>query len=315
MVNWEMRRQLVKIANLYYNHNWTQEKIAKKFSVSRPVISKYLQKAKEIGIIQVYINDKTYHTVNLEETIEKKFNLEDVLVVPSVSDSEEEVINAVAKAGANYIAKNLNNIKSLGISWGKTLASLVREFPYEAREEIKIVPLEGGMGRKQVEIHANQLAYELSNKVGGDCAYLYVPAIVESKELYDRLIGMEDIDLVLKEGEKVDTALISIGNPYEESTLERLGYIQQEDKEIMKHKGVTGDLGFRFFDKNGIPLHDILDKQVIGISLESLKNINRVIAVVCGEKKAESLLAALKGEFIDVLITDQKTANKIAKNK
>lgn len=46
MLSWEERRSLVKIANLYYNDGWTQEQIAKKLGVSRPVISKSLQKAR-----------------------------------------------------------------------------------------------------------------------------------------------------------------------------------------------------------------------------------------------------------------------------
>ncbi|MBO1001991.1 sugar-binding transcriptional regulator [Pseudogracilibacillus auburnensis] len=313
MTNWEERRHLVKIANMYYNDNWTQEQIAKKFSVSRPVISKALQKAKQIGIIKVFINDKTFHTVKLEEKLEEKYNLNDVLIVPSSDQSVEMTTHAVAKAGANYLSKNMKEIKSLGISWGETLTALVKEYPFEMRENVKIVPLEGGMGTKKVDIHANQLAYELSNRMGGTCTYLYAPAIVESKELYERLIGMEDIELVLNEGKNVDMALIGIGNPYHNSTLETLGYIQNEEKDLMREKGVVGDLGFRFFDESGSPLTDILDKQVIGISLNSLKQINKVVAVVSGVNKVDSLRAALKGKFIDVLITDQKTASMLDK--
>lgn len=47
MLSWEERRQLVKVASLYYIEGFTQEQIAKKIGVSRPIISKQLQKAKE----------------------------------------------------------------------------------------------------------------------------------------------------------------------------------------------------------------------------------------------------------------------------
>lgn len=67
MLSWEERRSLVKIANLYYNDGWTQEQIAKKLGVSRPVISKSLQKAREHKIIEIFIKDETVHTVNLEK--------------------------------------------------------------------------------------------------------------------------------------------------------------------------------------------------------------------------------------------------------
>ncbi|GAA3316633.1 hypothetical protein GCM10020331_013190 [Ectobacillus funiculus] len=47
---------------------------------------------------------------------------------------------------------------------GLTLSELVKEYPFEHREEINVVPLVGGIGTKHIEIHANQLAYELAKK-------------------------------------------------------------------------------------------------------------------------------------------------------
>lgn len=313
MIDWEDRRYLVTVANLYHNDNWTQEKIAKKFSVSRPVISKALQRAKQLGIIKVYINDKTLHSVNLERRLEDKFNLTEAIVVPNKNESAELKMNSVAKVAANYLSKNIQDINSIGISWGRTLTAFTQEYPYELKEDINIVPLEGGMGRKQVEIHANQLAYELANKMGGTCSYLYAPAIVESKELYERLIGMEDINALLTEARNVDMAVISLGNPYNDSTLESVGYIQQADNDKLQESGVAGDIGFRFFDENGQVVENPLDKKLIGISLNDLKKIETVIAVVSGTNKADTLHAALKGNFIDILIVDQETATLIDK--
>ncbi|MCJ7992764.1 helix-turn-helix domain-containing protein [Priestia sp. OVS21] len=71
MLNWEERKQMVKLANLYYIEGWTQQQIAKKVGVSRPIISKLLQRAKELGIIEVYIKDESVHTVDLELKLEK----------------------------------------------------------------------------------------------------------------------------------------------------------------------------------------------------------------------------------------------------
>jgi DNA-binding transcriptional regulator LsrR (DeoR family) len=311
MINWEERRQLVKIANLYYEENWTQEQIAKKFSVSRPIISKSLQKARDYGIVEVYINDETVMTVNLEKQLELEFNLRDAKVVPSESDKLELTLHSVGRAAANYVSKNLKNTSSIGISWGETLTTLVREYPFELREDLKIVPLEGGMGRKKVEIHANQLAYELAKKMGAECSFLYAPAIVESQELINRLLRMDDINAVIEEGKNVDMALISLGNPYERSTLKSVGYLDEEDLQKLKELDVVGDMGFRFFDQMGNPINHPFDKQVVGLSLIDLKKIDKVVAVVSGIHKAESLMAMLKGEYIDVLITDEKTASEV----
>ncbi|MDC3424571.1 sugar-binding transcriptional regulator [Aquibacillus sp. 3ASR75-11] len=315
MLNWEERRQLVKVATLYYNDGWTQEQIAKKFGVSRPVISKSLQKAKEVGIIEVFIKDESVHTVNLEQSLEKKFNLTDVVVVSISSLTPDMITQSVAQAGAYYLSKKMKGVKTIGVSWGTTLSALVNEYPYELREGVKVVPLEGGMGRKRVEIHANQIAYELAKKISGTCSYLYAPAIVETQELRERLMGMQDINEVLEEGRSADIAITGIGNPYKVSTLEMIGYLQEDEIAQLKKMGVAGDMGFRFFDQSGNTINNLLDKKTIGISLEELRNIKMVIAVVAGSHKAESILAALKGKYIDVLITDEQTATLLLQDE
>lgn len=70
-MNWDERRQIVKVATLYYFEGLTQAEIAKKVGVSRPLISKLLNKARENGIVEIYIRDENAHTVELENRLEK----------------------------------------------------------------------------------------------------------------------------------------------------------------------------------------------------------------------------------------------------
>lgn len=315
MINWEERRQLVKVATLYYVEGWTQEQIAKKLGVSRPVISKLLQKAKDSGIVEIYIKDETVHTVELEQKLEKRYGLEDVVVVPTIGLTPDMARRSVGQAGAYYLSKNLKDVRSLGISWGTTLAELVKEFPFDRKEEMKIIPLEGGMGRQYADIHANQLAYELSKKLNCSCQYLYAPAILESEELKERLMEMEDIKAVLEEGRNVDLAVIGIGNPHKASTLIKIGYLQEDDLNHLRKIGAVGDIGFRFFDDEGKPVNDSLNDKVIGVSLEQLKEIKRVVAVVEGSHKLESIKGALRGNYINVLVIDEQTASALLREE
>ncbi|WP_042374854.1 sugar-binding transcriptional regulator [Neobacillus jeddahensis] len=298
---------------MYYKDGWTQAEIANKLGVSRPVISKLLQKAKDEGIVNIYIKDETVRTVELEQQLEKRFGLNDAIVVPNSGQSREIVKRAVGLAGANYISHNMKGVQRIGISWGRTLAALVQEYPYERRDEIKIVPLEGGMGVKEVEIHANQLANEFAKKINGTCTYLYAPAIVETEELRERLMAMQDIETVLESGRQVDLALIGIGNPFNDSTLMKIGYLTEEDVSHLRELGAVGDIGFRFFDEQGEQISDPTSNKIIGITLDELKGIQKVVAVVEGEQKAESVLGALRGQFINVLIVDEQMASAILK--
>ncbi|WP_299090934.1 sugar-binding transcriptional regulator [uncultured Metabacillus sp.] len=307
MLSWEERRQLVKTASLYYIEGLTQEQIAKRVGVSRPVISKHLQKAKEYGIVEVFIKDESLHTVELENKLETRFNLKDAVVVPNTS-SKELSKKAVGQAAANYVSKNLKRVKKIGISWGTTLAEFVKEYPFERREHMKIVPLVGGMGSQHVEIHANQLAYELAKKMNAACSYLYVPAFIESGELKERLVDMTDVKYVLEEGKNVDMAIVGIGNPYHDSILEKIGYLTAKELEEFKKVETVGDISSRFVDINGRLINHPINDKVIGITLEELKEIDDVIAVAEGLNKVESILGALNSHCLDVLIIDESTA-------
>ena len=315
MLDWEEKRRLIQIANLYYIEDCTQEQIAKKVGVSRSLISKLLQKARDFGMVEVYIKDEEFRTVQLEYQLEKKYNLKDVVVVSTSGLTTEMIKKAVGQAGSHYLSKNLKDVKRIGISWGSTLLELVKEYPFEKREEIQVIPLVGGLGTKHVEMHSNQLAYELSKKLNSTCSYLYAPAIVKTKELRDRLVKMKDISSVLEEGKHVDVALLSVGSPYTDATMSVLGYLEEKDLEQLRELGVVGDIASRFFDSEGKMVNHPLNDKVIGLSLEQLKRIKKVIAVVQGSHKIESLSAALKGEYIDVLIIDDQTASVLIKEK
>ncbi|WP_199616609.1 sugar-binding transcriptional regulator [Paenibacillus alkalitolerans] len=311
MINREEKKVLIKIAKLYYFEELTQAEIAKKIGVSRPIISKMLQKAKQSGIVEIIIHDDTFETVDLEQRIESAFGLDEVLVFPSRGLTKDMLLPAFGKFFAPHLSKAIRDAKKIGVGWGSTLYHLVSEFPYENREGITVVPLVGGVGTKLVEYHSNQIAYELAKKLNGRSESLYAPAVVGTVELKNQLTDFPNIASVLQEAVEVDVALIGIGTPYYHSTMKEIGYLNDNDIEELRANGVIGDLNSRFIMENGtVSDHPINDK-VIGIDLEQLKNINKVIGVAIGAHKAQSIIAALRGGYLDVLAIDDQTAETI----
>ncbi|WP_209123985.1 sugar-binding transcriptional regulator [Alkalihalobacillus sp. BA299] len=311
MIKWDERRLIVKVANLYYFEGWTQAQIANKIGVSRPVISKLLNKAREQGIVEIYIKDENAHTVELEQKLEKAFQLKEVIVIPTAGLTSEMVKRSIGKATSSYVSKKLDNIDSLGISWGSTLSHFVQEYPFEQNRNLKIVPLVGGMGRKLVDIHSNLLAYQLAQKMNCNCSYLYAPAMVDSIELKERLVQSDDIAMVLEEGRNVNMAIVGIGTPFKSSTMVLMDYLKDEDLLSLKKAGAVGDIGSRFYDALGQQIEHPLNDLVIGLELKDLQKIPEVIGVVVGSHKVDSIEAALKGDYLDVLITDDATAHAL----
>lgn len=311
MLKWEERRLMVKVAKLYYFEGWTQAEIAKKQNVSRPVISKLLTSARKAGIVEIYIKDETLQTVEIEEKLERKYGLKEAIVVATSGYTQEMAKRQLGKAGASYITKHVEGIKSFGISWGSTLLSLVEEYPYERRRDLRIVSIIGGMGSKDVHLHSNQLAFQLAQKMNASCSYLYAPAIVESDDLKERLVNSKDISQVLEEGRNVDMAVVGVGNPFKDSTLKKMGYLDDDDLTSLRKAGAVGNIGSFFFDPNGEEIDHPLNNHFIGLNVEEIKKIPEVIGIVEGSHKLESIEAALKGNHLDVLITDDRTGQAL----
>jgi DNA-binding transcriptional regulator LsrR (DeoR family) len=310
MINNDEKKKLIKIAKMYYLEELTQAVIAKKIGVSRPTISKMLQQAKEEGIVKVTILDDGFDVIEREQKIAQKFGLREVIITSTENMNQDQALRALGKATAAYVSKSLRSINRLGVSWGKSLLEMVKEYPIEQRN-VNVIPLVGGMGPKEVALHANQIAYELSKKINGQCESLYAPAMVATIEQKDGLTGLPFIESVLEQGKKCDMAIVGIGNPYEHSTMYEIGYLSDADIEELRQAKVVGDISSKYILESGELAAVSINQRGIGIELEDLKKINKVIGIARGVYKVESILATLKGGYLDVLITDDETASNL----
>lgn len=313
MINDDEKKKLIKVAKMYYLEELTQAQIAKKIGVSRPIISKMLQQAKEEGIVKITVLDDGFEVIEREQKIASKFGLLEVIITSTENMNQEQALMAVGKATANYVSKSLKSVRRLGVSWGKSLYEMVREFPIEQRN-VNVIPLVGGMGPKEVALHANQIAYELAKKLNGQCESLYAPAMVATTKQKEGLLGLPFISSVLEQGKQCDMAIVGIGNPYEHSTMYEIGYLNDIDIEELKQAKVVGDISSKYILENGELAPVSINQRGIGIELEDLKKIDKVIGVARGTYKVKSILAALKGGYLDVLVTDDETANQLIKS-
>ena len=75
--------------------------------------------------------------------------------------------------------------------------------------------------------------------------------------------------------------------------------------------GAVGDMSLRFFDAKGAPVITPLNERVIGMTLDEIKASRRVVAVAGGPRKVAAIRGAMLGGYIDVLITDHFTAERL----
>jgi len=299
------KRILVKVAYMYYDENMTQQEIADKLGVSRPSVSRLLQKARQSGIVEIKINYGGSFA-KLEDALEKKFNLREAIITPY--EDSENVKEFLAEAAANYLTRTIKDGDIVGVSWGTTLA-LIPKYIQEASRNVTFVPLVGGVGQIKLDIHSNTISINLAKAFNGKGQLLHAPVVVDSVKVKETLISDTSISEILKLASKSNIAVIGIGSPLAlNSTIRQTGYYTDKELQELKEVKAVSDLCCIFLDSDGSVCPAELNQRVIGISIEKLKAIPNVVAVAGGKDKQEAILAALKGGYINVLVTDEKTA-------
>lgn len=308
----EDRRKMLKIVTMYYEQGLTQATIAKKMGISRPVISKTLQQARESGIVSISIKDESAYAVELGLCLEQKYQLADVLVIPTNEQKKEETIRTeVGRAAALYVKEQLRAEMTLGLSWGTTLADMIDEIAYCSFPTINVCPLVGGVSSEHLYFDTNHLVFRLAEKLNSRCQYFYAPALAESIELADVLNESQLVRNAMEQAKHVDFAIIGVGNPNQSSTWNRLGYIEKKESQLIKKTGVKGDAVASLFDKNGQTVNNEISKRMLGIKVEDLVNIPDVMVIGCGEEKAESIKPLLLGKCCTILVVDQMIAEAL----
>lgn len=302
------RRFLVSIAQMYYEKNMSQQEIANQMNVSRVKISRSLKKAKEQGIIK-FIIDYRGTFIELEEEIQNKYNLQDVVIVENALG--ENSIKQVQQAAAQYLQTNIQNNDTIAVGWGNTLKGVADYmYPLESKNLV-FTPIIGGHSVDHSQLHSSTIASEMAAAVGGESLSINAPALVPSIKEKQAIIENQSIASVIEKTTNSNIAIFSLGNPlFSQSSIHKVNYFsQQELLELKKNNVVCDFVSIDFLNKGGKQKCTEISNRTIGIQIDNLLNIPTKICLISNEEKHESVLAALKAKYIDVLIIDKATAD------
>ena len=92
------------------------------------------------------------------------------------------------------------------------------------------------------------------------------------------------------------------------ATIIKSGILGLNDFNYLRMKGAVGDILCHFIDEEGKLVENTIEERLIATTLDTLKNLNNVIAVAGGKNKVQAIYSALYGGYFDILITDEITA-------
>lgn len=306
-------RLISKISSMYYDQNYNQQEIAERLQISRPKVSRLLKKAREQGIVQISVVTSKGNFVELENRLENRFGLKEVLLVESDAQMSAEMVKRqIGSAAAEYLHRTVQEGDLIGVTWGTTLQAMVDAMQPKPIGNVHIVQALGGVGAPEAKAHAADIARRLSQLLDGRLTLLPAPGIVGSVQAKEVLLSDRQVRGALDLFPAIDTLYVGLG------ALKTNPVLTEETHEIPKalhreifNSGAVGDIALRFFDKTGKEVDTTLKDLVIGVSPEEMTAIDTVVGIAGGPEKAEVIRGALNGKNIDVLISDSLTAPKI----
>ena len=311
---WTSEELLLRVAWYYYKDELTQDEIARRLSVSRASVGRLLDRARRVGLVSITLNAEYLDAFELSGELRRTFGLAEALVVPDheKEPADHHTLNArIGLGGAQFMSPHLRPGGSLGVGWGETVSRVIAATNFGAVGPIHMVTLTGGVEGYLPTILSSKGEAGAESSEVTSATVIPTPIMASTPALAAALRDEPTVQQVLKQACGVEHALVGVGTPTADATIVHMGYLNPADVRGLRERGVVGDILGQFFDADGnvveLPIHD----RRIGIELSDLMHIPKVVGVAGGLHKAQAILGALHGGFLDVLVTNELVAIRL----
>jgi DNA-binding transcriptional regulator LsrR (DeoR family) len=298
---------LAEAAHLYYVEDLTQQQVAKALGTTRSNVSRMLRAAREQGIVRFQVLGPLRRQRALEHSLMETFGLTGAVVLSA--DAGEDSLAGVGELAAQWLVDHVKDGMRITLSWGRSLQMLSRSLHVDQAYDVDVVQ-SGGDLQLDPQYSGHELVREVAARLGGTYSYLHAPAILESESTVSELRSMRAIDAELEKARTADVALVGIGaygHGFAAQLLES-AHLSPAERAAMDASGAAGDILGRFFDVRGQQVDTPLRDRVLALELDELREVPTIVGIACGESKTRGIWGALRGGYVDVLITDQSAA-------
>ncbi|MBI4560692.1 MAG: winged helix-turn-helix transcriptional regulator [Candidatus Rokubacteria bacterium] len=318
-------RQMVQCLELYYHEQRHQKEIAKALGLSSSKVSRLLKRAFDEGLIRVELD--LPQNPRLEAALLERFGLRDAVVVPV--GSQHGVKEELGTVAARYFEKVAANGIAVGLSCGFTLYHTIRHLRERRFRDLILLPLSGESTLKLVDLFPNTLVGMMAAKYRPHVTAYALPlqlfgSLREIEAERRRLLKNPEIRRIYQRAQDVQIALLGIGMIGEDTP----GFCSLAESygvsvKTLRAMGVVGEINYQPFDARGQVADRKglrgLTRRVLAVSADRLREMSLsygkyVIAVAGGRQKLEAIRGALRGRFMNVLVTDEDTALRLVED-
>lgn len=291
---------MVKAAWYYYFENLTQQAIADRLCISRMRVIKLLEAARQTGVIQFRLRSDGVGMMEVSRRLMEKYQLKDVFIIPT-PDAGAQPNEAVARAGAMYVADRLGDNACINVGYGDTLSRTLNHLATMVQSPVTCISLTGGV--------SYYLPNARSNIFNARLVLMPAPLLASTPEMAAAMLAESSVSEIIRMASLSSFTLVGIGAMDDSATIIKSGMLSQTDLLQLRTSSAVGDVLCHFLGADGQLIPTPIEDRLIATPLSGLKAMPNVVGLAAGAQKVEAIRAVLRGGYLDVLITDEATAD------
>ena len=296
-ISMEKRKRLAYVARRYYLDDQRQSDIARELGISRPMVSRLLAEARELGVVEITVHDPETRAARLMERLRGMSSVRGGVLIEDSGDNDDE--NRRLSEGAVQLLGQLG-AKRLGVGWGYLIGQIVswlEKNPQTDSSVTDICPLVGNASIPARNYQSNENIRLMAQQLGASPHFLYLPALPESIEEKEVLCSTELYRQVYREWEALDTALVNIGD----YTVERCVPPLVRYGSLLQERRACGRMLVYYFNEDGYVIESDQDF-AIQIPIDVLRRCPNIIGVCSANTSAKAVRGALRSGFFTHIV-------------
>lgn len=299
-----------RAAWLHFAGGKTQGEVAELLGVPNTKAHRLIARARNDGLIRVFVDGPIGGCIELEDRLRKHFGLVQCEVVPNI-DEGALPLRTLGTAGARYIRTIIENeiYPVIGFGHGRTLSAAVDLLPSVHTRATKFVSLLGGLTRR-FAASPFEVIHRVAEKTGAEAYVMPVPFFANTardKKVLEQQAGVSD---VIELARKADIYIAGIGEVDSKSFIASTGMVDREDSAELVKSGIAAELLGQFFRADGMHVPNAVSDRALAPGIDDLRS-HKIVALAGGTAKTEAVLAMLASGLLHGLITDEATARRL----
>jgi DNA-binding transcriptional regulator LsrR (DeoR family) len=299
------------LARRYFIEGRSKVEIADEFGLSRFQVARFLEQARESGLVQIRIALPARLDAELSAQLGAAWGLRHAVVMDTSEEPAESLRAHLGAVAAALLAEIVSERDVLGMGWGRTMqavtASLQRLAP------CTVVQLTGVVGTVSANEESLESVRRVAQVSGGPSFPLYAPLLVDTPTTAAALRRQPQVAEALRRHAALTKAVVSVGS-WDPPDSQLLGLLPGAEREALVARGVKAEICSVLLDAAGRPVASELTGRTIAVTAEHLR-IPDLLLVAGGTAKHVAVRAALASGLVTSIVTDAATARAVIEGR